>query len=218
MNRVALPNFSKGEIAPVLHGRIDTQQYAAGLKTARNFLVQKYGGITFRPGTRLVGVWDDPTEPLKFMPFQFSIDQSYVLVMGQGMMRPVALGGYVIEQNTKITDITLGNPTAMEVPLHGYAVGDRIYLSGIVGTTQLNGRTVTVTAVPDADNIEVDIDSTGFGAFVSSDGTLNVAPPPPPPAPPVVPPVVDPPPPPVTTDPGYDYEWAERYNPGWMGT
>lgn len=216
MPRAALPNFSKGEISPELYGRIDTAQYSAGLKTARNWIVQKYGGVSFRPGSRLVGKWDETDQPLKFIPFQFSIDQSYVLAMGQGFMRPLALGGFVVEQNTEITGIALGNPTVLEVPFHGYDVGDRIYLSGIVGTTELNGRFALVTDVPDADHVEIDVDSTGFGAFVSSDGTLNAGPPPAPPAPPAVPPVVDPPAEPeVGGSEGYDYEWDGRYTPGW---
>jgi hypothetical protein len=150
---------------------------------------------------------------VRLVPFQFSIDQAYVLTMGQGMMRPVASGGFVLEQNTEITGITLGATTMLEVPFHGYEAGDRIYLSGIEGTTELNGRFATVLDAPDADNIEIDIDSTGFGAFVSSDGTLNVGPPPAPPAPPVVPPVVTPPDlPDVGGGGGSDYEWDGRFN------
>lgn len=215
MPRALLPNFSKGEIAPDLYGRIDTGQYSSALKTARNWIVQKYGGISFRPGTRVVGKWDDPDEPLRFVPFQFSIDQAYVLAMGQGLMRPLANGGYVIEQDTQITGITLGYPTALEIPFHGYSAGDRLYLAGIEGTTELNGRFVEVLTVPDADTITIDLDSTNFGAFVSSDGTLNAGPPPAPPAPPVVPPVVVPPSEPdVGGGGGYDYGWRGRFENG----
>lgn len=209
MARVALPNFSKGEIGPDLYGRIDTQQYSSALKTARNFVVQKYGGVTFRPGTRMVGKVDDPEQATRLLEFQFSINQSYVLVMGQGTMRPVALGGFVLEQNTKITDVTKGATTALEIPYHGYSVGDRIYLSGIVGIEDLNGQFATVLTAPDANNITVDIDSSAMdGAFVSSDGTENVAPPAPPPTPPAVEtPIEEPPDPDVGGGGGYDYEW-----------
>ncbi len=214
MPRQLLPNFSKGEIGPELYGRIDTGQYSAGLKTARNWLVEKYGGISFRPGTRVVGKWDDPEQPLRLVPFQFSIDQAYVLAMGQGIMRPIASGGFVVEGDplvpggTKITAITLGATTLIQAPFHGYSIGDRIFLNGITGTVELNGQFGTVLTVPDADHVTIDIDSTGFTAFLSSTGTLNVAPPAAPPAPPVVPPVVDPPAlPDVGGAGGFDYEW-----------
>lgn len=212
MPRVALPNFSKGEIGPELYGRMDTGQYSAGLKLARNWIVEKYGGISFRPGTRIVGKWDDPSQPLRLLPFQFSIDQAYLLAMGQGIMRPIANGGFVIEQNTKITAITLGTTTALTVPFHGYSVGDRVFLNGIAGTIELNGRFAEVLTVPDADTITINIDSTGMTPFVSSDGTLNSAPPPPPPPPPTVPPVT-----PTPTSPevggggGSDYDWERDY-------
>ena len=52
---LTLPNFSKGEIAPALYSQIDTQQYSAALKICKNFIVQRYGGVTFRPGTRFCG-------------------------------------------------------------------------------------------------------------------------------------------------------------------
>ena len=201
----ALANFSKGEIAPALYGRIDTNQYAAGLKRARNFIVQKYGGVTFRPGTRLVGKVDDPTLPVRLAPFQFSIDQAYALVLGQGTMRPIARGGFVLEANTKITGATKAVQCALTVPFHGYSVGDRLYLTGIAGMVELNNRFATVVAVPDAATIVIDVNSLSFGTFVSSDGTLNAAPPPPPPPPPDVPPVVTPDPPPDVGGGGGNY-------------
>lgn len=205
---VALPNFSKGEIAPALYGRMDLQQYSAGLKLCRNFIVQKYGGVTFRPGTRLVGKVDDPTKPVRLAPFQFSIDQAYALLMQQGSMRPMALGGFVVEQNTNITGATKAAQCVLTVPFHGYAVGDRVYLSGITGMVELNGRFATVVAVPNANSVTINVDSTGFGTFIASDGTINSAPPPPPPpAPPVPPPVTPDPPPDVGGGGGSDLEY-----------
>lgn len=203
--QVALPNFSKGEIAPSLYGRIDTNQYNAALRRARNFIVQKYGGVTFRPGTRLVGKVDDPTQAVRLAPFQFSIDQAYALMLQQGVMRPMALGGFVLEQNTKITGATQANPCVLTVPFHGYDVGDRIYLNGVAGMVELNNRFAHVVAVPDANTIVTDLDSREFSDFVLSDGTLNVAPPPTPPPPPVVPPVVPPDPPPDVGGGGGNY-------------
>lgn len=205
--KTTLPNFSKGEIAPVLYGRVDTQQYSAGLKVAKNFLVQRYGGVTLRPGTIVVGPVDDPTKPVRLLPFQFSIDQAYVLVMGQGTMRPVARGGFVLEQDTKITGATKANPCVLTVPYHGYSVGDRIYVQGVVGMTELNNQFALVVSVPDADHVGIGVDSTNYGTFVSSDGTLNVAPPPAPPADPVVPPPVAEPDPPAVGGGGGGYEY-----------
>ncbi len=186
---IPLTNFSKGEIAAELFGRVDTSQYQSALRKARNFVVQKYGGVTFRPGTRFVGKVDDPTKPVRLIPFQFSIDQAYVLVMDQGGMRPVANGGFVLEQNTKITALTNAVNAQLTVAYHGYSVGDRVYLYGITGPTALNGKFAKVVSVIDANNFTIDIDTTAMPAFVSSTGVTNASPPPAPPTPPVVPPV-----------------------------
>lgn len=210
MPKLALPNFSKGEIAPDLYGRIDTSQYSASLKLARNFVIQKYGGVTFRPGTRLVGKVDDPDVATRLIPFQFSIDQSYVMVMGQGQMRPAALGGFVIEQNTKIIAVTKGVTTLIQSPYHGYSPGDRVFFFGVSGMAELNNRFGKVLTVPSSDMFTVDIDSTGFADFNSSDGVVNAAPPAPPPVPPVVPPPYVPPDPPgVGGGGGVDYNWRD---------
>lgn len=208
--RIPLPNFSKGELAPALYGRIDTNQYNAALKRARNFVVQKYGGVTFRPGTRLVGKVDDPTKAVRLAPFQFSIDQAYALLMQQGTMRPMALGGFVLEQNTKITAATKDVQCVLTIPYHGYSVGDRVYFTGVAGMVELNGRFARVVAVYDVNTIAIDVDSRTFGTFVSSDGTQNAAPPPPPPPPPVIPPVVQPDPPPDVGGGGGNYCVASR--------
>ena len=56
MFRAGQPNFSRGEIGPELRGRFDVDAYSAGLEAARNVIVLKYGGLTKRPGTRLVAV------------------------------------------------------------------------------------------------------------------------------------------------------------------
>lgn len=196
MLRTGQPNFSKGELSDELVARIDVASYQSGLRRAENVIILKYGGITKRPGTRLVAeVYDD--DGVRLMPFQFSLEQTYALEMGQGYMRPCVNGGLVIEDQQTITAITTGATTEIEAAYHGYAIDDQVFFSGISGTEELNGRVGKVTAVADADHFTVDIDSTGFGAFTAdSGGTAHVSPPPPPPPPPPVPPPSPPPPPP----------------------
>ena len=196
MLRTGQPNFSKGVIAEELVARIDVASYASGLRRADNVIILKYGGVTKRPGTRLVAeVYADTG--VRLMPFQFSLEQTYALEMGQGYMRPAANGGLVIEDRLTITAITPGATTTIAAAYHGYAVGDQIFLDGVLGMTELNGRIVRVIGVADAGHFTVDIDSTGFAAFTGdSGGTTRSAPPPaPPPAPPVPPPAPPPDPP-----------------------
>ena len=203
MPRYTITNFSRGEFGPQLYGRVDIPQYSAGAKEISNWIVQRYGGVAFRPGFRFVGEVDDPTLTHRYLPFISSIDQAYVLTLDDSSMRLLANGGFVTYDNLHIESITPGATTVLEVLFHDMAVGDRVYLDGIEGMTELNGRFVTVVGVPDANHVEIGVDSSNFEVFFDSDGiTRSGAPsaPPAPEAPPAAPPA--PPDPPTTGGPG----------------
>ena len=195
--RVGQANFSKGEVAEELVARFDVASYRTALGKALNVIILKYGGVTKRPGTRLVAKAYNGDDGVRLFPFQFSLSQTYVMEMGQGYMRLAALGGMVIEEKLDIVSMTLGATTAIEALFHGYEVGDQVYFSGIEGAVEINGKFGTVLTVVDADNFTVDIDSSGFSAFTNDTGGITrVGAPTPPPAPPPVPPPTPAPPPP----------------------
>jgi hypothetical protein len=196
--RTGQPNFSKGVISDELVARIDVAAYASGLRRADNVILLKYGGVTKRPGTRLVAeVYAD--QGVRLMPFQFSLTQTYVLEMGQGYMRPAASGGLILEEQLTIADIVPGATTMIEAAYHDYDAGDQVYFDGVEGMVELNGRIGRVLSAPDTDHFEVDVDSSGFGAFTGdAGGTTRAGSPPAPPVPPPVPPPSPPPPPPPT--------------------
>jgi hypothetical protein len=193
--RIPIMNFSKGELSPELHARTDVAAYQAGAKRVRNFLILKYGGLTKRPGTRFVGEAYDQTQPCRLAPFQFSITQSYALEMGQGYMRPIALGGFILNEALAVTGVTNAVNAQVSAAYHGYAVGDQVYFppGTIQGMTEINGRIAKVVAVVNAGAFKIDLDTTGFGTFTgSTEGVTRPGPPDPEPPPPVVPPVVPP--------------------------
>lgn len=206
MPTLPITNFSKGELAPELQARIDTSQYQAGAKRMRNFIIQKYGGASFRPGFRYVGECDTIDSTPRYIPFQFNIEQAYVMVLDEQFMRLIALGGMVVEpvddahpsDDMLITAITKAVQGQVTAAYHAYEVGDVVYFKGITGMTELNGRQAKVVEVVDANNFKIDIDTRLFGAFVSSTGVARSgAPTPTPtPTPPPVPP--NPPAPPST--------------------
>jgi hypothetical protein len=210
MFRSGLFNFSKGELAPALYGRVDVAAYSAALRRAENVVVLKYGGVTRRMGSRYVyeikppaGGWNSPEAGQRLIPFEYSIEQTYMLLLTQAKMRPAALGGMVLEQALTIQAATNSNPVKITAAFHGYANGDEVFFSGVSGMTELNGMTLPVTVI-DASNFTVPVDGTAWGVFtVDSGGITNSAPPPPPPPPPPVPPPVPDPSPPEVTPPPY---------------
>jgi hypothetical protein len=201
MPRYTITNFSRGVFAPELYGRVDVPQYTAGAKEITNFLIQRYGGLAFRPGFRFVGEVDDATKTYRYIPFQFSMLQAYVQVFGDQQMRLLADGGFVTEDDLKITAITKEAHAKITAAHHAMSIGDRIYVDGVSGMTEINGKFGKVLGVPSGSQITTDIDTTNFSTFTSSTGIVRSADPAPPTpiTPPAPPPA--PPPPPTTTTP-----------------
>ncbi len=186
MPMLVFSNFTKGEVSPELQARLDTQQYAAAAKKVRNFIIQRYGGLSFRPGFRFVGEVDDVTHNIKYIPFQYNMEQSYIMALDDEGMRLLADGGFVLEIDNQITAITKEITPQITAANHGYVIGDKIFYSGIVGMDEMNGRIGIVTTLVDANNYRININTTNYTTFVSSTGTVA-------PSPPVIPPVSTPP-------------------------
>lgn len=178
--RIPQVNFSKGELGADLYGRFDVDAWQAGLRKARNVIVMKYGGVTKRPGTRLVGEVINAAQPARLIPFQFSMTQTYALELGHGYMTPCAMGGRLLESEQIITGITCAGSARLTIAFHGFAVGDLIFVDGVNGDmgVLLNDRQWTVTAVIDVNTVAINSDTSGCAAFAGcTGGTANAAPP-----------------------------------------
>lgn len=198
--RAALLNFSKGEISPELEARFDLSAYQAGTRRAENVKIRRTGGLSKRMGTRFVA--EALSSTARLFPFQFSDEQGYALEFGQAYMRPLALGGAILEEGLRISAITQEAEAQITVPHHGFEEGDQVYIrsdnSTDFGMYQILDRWLTVVSVIDDDNFTVDIDSSAFAAFAGDTGTVRTVEPDPVPTPPAVPlPEEDPEPPTV---------------------
>lgn len=191
--RAALLNFTKGEISPELEARFDLDAYQAGLRRARNVKIRRTGGVSKRMGTRFVA--ECLSDEARLLPFQFSDEQGYALEFGQAYMRPLALGGAVLEEGLEITAITKAANAKITAALHGYTVGQQVYLKSndplTFGMIEILDRWLTVVSVIDADNFTVDYDSTGASTFGTDTGVVRTVPVVDP-TPPVVPPPITP--------------------------
>jgi hypothetical protein len=54
MANVALTTFNGGEMSPKISERVDTEKYQSGCKALDNFIPEKYGCVSRRPGTRFI--------------------------------------------------------------------------------------------------------------------------------------------------------------------
>lgn len=169
---IAQPTFAAGEIGPELYGRIDLDLYELALRTCENFVVRQYGGISNRPGTKLTAETKDSTRKTRLIPFQFNEEQTYALEFGHLTLRIIKDGAEVLEAAKNITGITQANPGVVTIAGHGYSNGDDLYLTGIVGMEELNGRGVRV-ANQTANTFELqdyqgnNINTSGYAAYAS---------------------------------------------------
>lgn len=75
--------FTAGEVSRALLGRGDLRAYENGALTLRNVFIQPTGGVTRRAGLRFV---DHAAGDGRLMAFEFSVDQTYLLVLTDGQL------------------------------------------------------------------------------------------------------------------------------------
>jgi len=145
-------SLSGGELSPLVRGRTDLKSYFAGTTTCRNFYSSYEGGVSSRAGLAYVGTCKQAgdLDPPRDIPFQFSLNQGYVLEFGEEYMRIKTDGAYVTEPSNSAS---VSASAVFTVTAHGYSVGDWVYdfdnegfsgLTWIVATTP-TANTFTVT-------------------------------------------------------------------------
>ncbi len=96
-------NFSTGELDPLLRARVDLNQYGNALAKATNVIIQPQGGLRRRFGSKHILELPNSSTPsvangVRLVPFQFSVDDSYMLCFVAGRM-------YVIKDGATIANI-----------------------------------------------------------------------------------------------------------------
>ena len=135
-----------GELSPKLFGRPDLEKYDFGLALACNWVVDFQGGIFTRPGRYFADFLENPTSPTKFVKFQFSpaTSNAYNVIFGDGYIRFIQDGAYIVEADVTISGATAADPVVITATGHGFADGDWIKISAVAGMTELNARTFEV--------------------------------------------------------------------------
>lgn len=171
--------FTAGEISPNLYSRTETDEYKKGLETATNVVVTPYGPVKKRNGSKFIAELKDSNAAVKLVRYQFSTDISYVLEFGNQYIRFFTNSGQVLESDLTITGITQANPGVVTSASHGLSNGDHVYITGVVGMTEVNSSTVPYKVANVTTNTfelnDVDgnnINTSAYTAY-SSGGTIN---------------------------------------------
>ena len=92
-------DFTSGELDPKLRARTDIAQYKSGLATAKNVSIQPQGGAKRRDGTKYVAELDSgAANAVRMISFEFSVSDSYMIVVTPGKM-------YFFKDGSLVTDI-----------------------------------------------------------------------------------------------------------------
>lgn len=170
-------SFNGGEFSPFVEGRTDVAKYANACSILENFLPLVQGPILRRGGTRFVQEIKNSAHRSWAHKFRFNVNQSFTLEFGDQYVRFFTNRAPVVEGNKVITGATQANPCVITSVAHGYTTGNYIYISSVVGMTQLNGKYYKITVLT-ADTFSLqdqdgnNINSTAFTAY-SSGGVAN---------------------------------------------
>jgi hypothetical protein len=171
--------FNAGELSALMLGRQDVDKYASGLYVCLNAIPLTQGAWTRRPGTAYLHQAKHHDKVSRVIPFQYSITQTYVLEFGYQYIRFFTNHGLLTQVAQNITAITKANPAVVTYAgADTYANGDRIYVTGVLGMTQVNNREFIVANVnTGANTFELqdtnasNVNSTGYDTYTSA-GTV----------------------------------------------
>lgn len=180
MSDIIQPSFAKGELAPELHGRVDTAAYHVGLATARNMYIHPSGGVSNRPGLRFIAPVKDHTYAPRLIPFSFKTTDTYFLEFGDEYMRVIRNGAHVLE--TALTGCTAAAsfPIVVTKTSHGFSDGDEVYITSFTEMTEVNNKRFVV-ANKTANTFELtdqvtgaDIDGSAYAAETTGGSVARI--------------------------------------------
>lgn len=168
-------SFAAGEVAPEFFGRVDQLRYQLGLRTNRNMLVMKSGGLQNRSGTHFCDETRYPSKRVKPIPFIFSSDpnQSYFVELGDLYAEFIQAGGRVVDVTQTITAITKANPPVVTYIGADPANGDDVIITGGDMPEIVNRRFRIKNVNAGANTYELtytdntNVDSTSFTAYTA---------------------------------------------------
>ncbi len=170
-----------GEWSKRLWARYDNAKYLNSLRTCENFVPLVHGPVIRRPGFKFLSWMRRNENDLRIIPFIYSQDQSYILEFtDDGSSKKIRFyrnRSAITETAKTITGITKASPAVVTAAAHGYSAGDEVFITGVVGMTQVNGRRFRVGSAPTTNSFKLldpitgtNIDSSGYTTY-SSAGT-----------------------------------------------
>ena len=174
MVKMIQPSMGGGEVSPPIGARVDLAKRAVAVELAENFVATFTGSMENRAGQQFVAQCKPGAGPHRIIEFEFNSTQTFVLELGNLYMRFHALGAQILNSALvkTITAATAANPVVITSNAHGLSNGTEVYITGVAGMTQLNGRNFKITGVAtntfQLTNLNgVSVDGTAYTAYTS---------------------------------------------------
>ena len=123
----AFTNFTAGQLSDRLDGRTDIAKYGNGCKKLQNFLVHAHGGATRRPGTEFIAEVKTSANATRLIPFEFNVEQTYILEFGNQYFRIYRDGGQVVSSGSAV-EVTTPYTSAQLADLKFTQSADVMYI------------------------------------------------------------------------------------------
>ena len=135
--------FNRGELDPLLLGRIDTQAYYAGMREGTNVLTIPQGGVKRRPGQEFLG---QAYGNGRLENFSFNVEQSYLLVFTDLRMQ-------VYKDGVLQTNLNGSGLDYVDTPWSGDEIRefDFIQSADTAIVTQVDNEPTAITRTSDTD-------------------------------------------------------------------
>ena len=165
--------MNAGEWGADLEGRVDIDGYSASAKEYLNALPTIPGPFVRRAGTGFVRQVKDTSDVTRLVPFTYSQNDALMLEFGDQYVRFYQNRAAVLTGSAvTITGATQADPVVITAAAHGYSNGQDVFISGVSGMTEINGRWFRV-ANQTTNTFELttihgdDVDGTGYTAYTS---------------------------------------------------
>jgi hypothetical protein len=172
-------SFNAGEWSPLMTGHINLERFPDSCQLLQNLIALKQGPATRRGGTMFVKEVKNSANDTVLIPFQFNVEQAYQIEAGDSYFRFYRDNAIITEATQDITGITKADPAVVTYSgADNYTNGKEVYISGVSGMTEVNGKFFVIANVNTGNNtFELkdidgnDIDSTNYTTYTSG-GTV----------------------------------------------
>lgn len=167
-------SFAGGEWGPFVFGRADLERYQIALRLCLNYIPTAHGPLVRRPGSNFIAPAGDSATAVRLHDFIYNEEQAYILEFRNNAVRFFTSGSQVLNAANTISGATAANPVVITATGHTLSNGDEVFISDVVGMTELNGRWFTV-ANAGANDFELSgIDGTGYTTYSSGGEAASV--------------------------------------------